>query len=189
MENVWSLLPTKGKIMLYMSMLKPTRLQSKQILVTFLNYLNQNLWNFWKGLFFSGALGGCGQRVRASRCGDLLTAFVPFPSPPTAPLSKHHHHKIFSHALYWGWRCCPRSPTSSRGAALLQVALPRQGTRVPWGVQRAAASAWETLLVTSTPRPAMPAGKPGVSKSCSWAHMSLWQREVLRAVVVGRQQI
>lgn len=51
-------------------MLKPTRLQSKQILVTLLNHPDQDLWNF--GLFFSGALGGSGTR------GDSLPAFVPF---------------------------------------------------------------------------------------------------------------
>lgn len=164
---MWSLLPTKGKIMLSMSILKPARLQRKQILVTLLNHLNQNFWNFWKGLFFSGAVSGSGQRVRASSCGDLLTALVPFPSPPTVPLPKHHHHKVFSHVLCRGWRCCPSSPQSPEGLPCSKWPCPGWAPGVPWEVQRAVVSAWEALLFTSTLRPAIPAGKPGVSKSSS----------------------
>lgn len=111
-----------------MSTLKPTRLQSKQILVTLLNYLNQNFWNFLKWAFFPLELrAGSGQRARASSRGDLLTAFVPLPSPPTAPLSKHHHHhKVFTTPL-------PRVRVLSQLSHSLQ-----RGCLAPSGLARAA---------------------------------------------------
>lgn len=128
------------------------------------------------GCFSLELWAGSGQWARASGRGDLLTAFVPLPSPPTAPLSKHQNHKVFTHAFV-GDGVVPVLPYPPEGLPCFKWPCPCWGWApgVLRGVQCSIASARETLLVVSTVSPAMPAGKPGVSKSCSWAHMSLCQ--------------
>lgn len=93
-------------------MLKTT-LQIKQILVTLLYYLNQNLLLklFNQVVFFQSSRG---QRVRAGSCMRFtwqgFMAFVPFTYPPADPRQSPaavSSYKVFHPRCSWGLWCWP----------------------------------------------------------------------------------
>lgn len=163
-------LPTKGKIMLYLSMLK-TMLQIKQILVTLPYYVNQNLLLELLSLSLGLSASDSGRAVaRAVPDGDLRRLYLvrPLPQTPWRNPAAVSGHKVFTHAFAEGYDASlrsatrPTSPTPYRGADLVQVACALPGAGAGLCLRRgaagspahAAASARETLLVTSAPSPA-----------------------------------
>lgn len=173
-----------------MSVLKPTRLQSKQVLATVLNYLNQSFWNCWKWAVFLWSFGWLWPAGEGEQSWGFDDGVCPVPISSPSPVVKTPTPSSFHPRPLLRVMVLSQLSHPPEGLPCSKGPCPGWAPGVPRGVHRTVASAWETLLVTSaTPSPALPAGKPGASKGCSWAHMSLWQHEVLCAVVLGRQQI
>lgn len=171
-------LPTKGKIMLYLSMLK-TMLQIKQILVTLLYYVNQNLL---LELLSLSALDSGRAVARAVPDGDLRCLYLvrPLPQTPWRNPAAVSGHKVFTHAFAEGYDASLRSATRPN----LSHTLPRgrlgpSGLCLAWGralpapggsgeprARRSLRSRDAACHLRAEPSLCQPE-KPGVSRSCS----------------------
>lgn len=71
-----------------MSVLKPTRLQSKQILATVLNYLNQSFWNCWKWAVFLWSFGWLWPAGEGEQSQGFDDGVCPVPISSPSPVVK-----------------------------------------------------------------------------------------------------